>query len=162
MKSSVPNDAFVKANRAARSAGAGDRSVELFQPLGLELDEDKEKNVFVKSIEKGSRAEKSGLVFEGDYITMASATFGTDMWSTRGVGLSRVLTTIRMRNTQAVRLVLEAPNEAEEKRRRSIAYAEASEEQKRLDQAKADSLLKDMLNEDKELLKKRKGFLGLW
>jgi hypothetical protein len=27
---------------------------------------------------------------------------------------------------------------------------------------KEDELLKDMLNEDKELVKKRKGFLGLW
>ena len=64
----VENDAFAKANRAARSAGAGDRMVELKLPLGLVLDEDKDGNVFVKSIDKGSRAEKSGLVFEGDIV----------------------------------------------------------------------------------------------
>lgn len=35
--------------------------------MGLELDEDKDGNVFIKSIEKGGRAEKTGLVFVGDY-----------------------------------------------------------------------------------------------
>jgi hypothetical protein len=33
----VENDAFTRANRATRSAQAGDRTVELRQPLGLEL-----------------------------------------------------------------------------------------------------------------------------
>lgn len=47
------------------------------------------------------------MIFIGDRIAMASATFGDDMWSCRGVGLSRVLTTIRMRNTKPVVLVLE-------------------------------------------------------
>jgi hypothetical protein len=41
--------------------------VELRKPMGLELDEDEEGNVFVKSIEKGGRAEKTGSVFVGDY-----------------------------------------------------------------------------------------------
>jgi hypothetical protein len=52
------------------------------------------------------------------------------MWSCRGVGLGRVLTTIKSRNTKPVKLVLEAPDEQEEKRRRAIAYAEASAEVK--------------------------------
>ena len=56
------NDPFTRANRAARTAGADDRVVELMLPLGLELDEDSEGNVFIKSIEKNSRAEKSGKV----------------------------------------------------------------------------------------------------
>lgn len=42
-------------------AGASDRKVELYMPLGLELDEDEDGNVFIKSIEKNSRAEKSGF-----------------------------------------------------------------------------------------------------
>lgn len=40
-----------------------------------------------------------------------------------------------MRNTSPVRLVLEAENEAEEKKRRAIAFAEASEEEKRVEAA---------------------------
>ena len=38
-----------------------------------------------------------------------------------------------MRNTKPVKLVLEAADEQEEKRRRSIAFAEVSEEQKQMD-----------------------------
>ena len=134
-------------------------------------DEDADGNVFVAAITPGGRAEKSGMVFKGDRIVrnfrlclevacilfsfaqaMCSATFGDDMWSCRGVGLNRVLASIKVRNTKpghkkfqlqiisphegfilfysTVRLVLEAPNEAEEKKRRAIAFAEASEEEK--------------------------------
>lgn len=96
----------------------------------MELDEDKEGNVFVKSIEKDSRAERSGKVFVGDIIAMASATFGDDLWSCRGAGLTRVLSVIKVRNSKPVTLVLEAPNEQEEKKRRAIAYAEKSDEEK--------------------------------
>ena len=35
----VNNDAFARANRAARSVGASDRVVEILLPLGMELDE---------------------------------------------------------------------------------------------------------------------------
>jgi hypothetical protein len=41
MKVPVTNDAFTKANRAVRQAGADDRIVELKLPLGLDLDEGK-------------------------------------------------------------------------------------------------------------------------
>ena len=49
----VENDAFAKANRSQRRAAADDRIVELRMPMGMDLDEDKNGNVFVKSIEKG-------------------------------------------------------------------------------------------------------------
>lgn len=158
----VNNDAFTRANRATRSAGADDRVVEIYLPLGMELDEDKDGNVYVKSIEKNGRAEKSGKVFVGDIVAMASATFGDEMWSCRGVGLTRVLSTIKSRNTKPVKLVLEAKNELEEKKRRAIAFAEVSEEEKEAQKKRDEKLLADMLNEDQSLLKKRKGFLGLW
>jgi len=93
---------------------------------------------------------------------MVSATFGDDLWSCRGVGLTRVLSAIKVRNTKPVKLVLEAPNEAEEKKRRAIAFAELTAEQKAVKQKMDDELLAAMVEEDKELLKKRKGFLGLW
>ena len=67
LKMEVKNDPFAKANREMRRASADDRSVELRKPLGLELDEDEFGNVFVKSIEKNGRADKSGQVFVGDY-----------------------------------------------------------------------------------------------
>lgn len=130
--------------------------------MGMELDEDDKGNVFVKSIEKNGRAEKSGVVFVGDYVAMVSATFGEDLWSCRGVGLNRVLSCIKVRNNKPVVLVLEAANEAEEKKRRAIAYKELTVEEKRLAQEKADNLLTAMVDDDKNLLNKRKGLFGLW
>lgn len=57
----------------------------------MDLEEDENGNVYVKSIEKNGRADKSGMVFVGDIVAMVSATFGDDMWSARGVGLDRVV-----------------------------------------------------------------------
>jgi hypothetical protein len=103
----VNNDAFSKANRASRSVGGDDRVIEILLPLGMELAETEEGDVFVKSIEPNGRAAKTGKVFVGDRVTMVSATFGNDMWSTRGVGLGRVLSAIKVRNTKPVRIALE-------------------------------------------------------
>jgi C-terminal processing protease CtpA/Prc len=124
------NDAFTKANRELRRAAATDRIVELRKPMGLELDEDKNGNVFIKSIEQGGRADKSGKVFVGDYVRMVSATFGDDLWTCRNVGLTRVLSCIKVRNTKPVQLVLEAATPDEEKKRRAIAFREPTAEEK--------------------------------
>ena len=160
----VENDAFRKANREMRKAGADERVVELRMPLGLVLDEDGDGNVFVKEIDRGGRAEKTGKVFVGDRVAMVSATFGEDLWSCRGVGLGRVMTTIKSRNTKPVKIVLEAATEAEEKKRRAIAFKELSDTEKAVKKQKDDDLLADMLQEDRELLKKglKKGFFGLF
>ena len=83
----------------------------------MELDEDSDGNAYVKSIEPNGRAAKTGKIFVGDRIAMVSATFGDDMWTCRGVGLNRVLAAIKVRNSKPVKLALEAPNEAEEKKR---------------------------------------------
>merc|ERR1719164_356864 len=156
----VNNDAFTRANRAQRQVQAGDRTVEILLPLGMELDEDSDGNAYVKSIEPNGRAAKTGKVFVGDRIAMVSATFGDDMWTCRGVGLNRVLAAIKVRNSKPVKLALEAVNEAEEKKRRAIAFAEKSDAEKKKEQEKNDQLLADMQAEDKNLLKK-KGF-RLW
>lgn len=158
----ILNDAFTRNNRAARSAGATDRVVEIRQPLGLELDEDAQGNVYVKRVTKGGRADKTGKVFEGDIVAMVSATFGDDMWSARGVGLDRVVKSIQVRNTKPVKLALEARSEQEEKRRQAIAFRELTEAEKAAKQKRDDELLAAMQEDDKDLRKKRKGFLGLW
>ena len=41
------------------------------------------------------------------------------------------MSSIKVRNSKPVRLVLEAVNEQEEKKRRAIAFREATEEEKR-------------------------------
>eukprot|EP01031_Cornospumella_fuschlensis_P031925 gene31925-38597_t len=158
----VRNDEFARANREIRRPGATDRLVELRKPMGLVLDEDKEGNVFVKEIEQGGRAERSGMVFQGDYVRMVSATFGDDMWTCRNVGLTRVLSCINVRNTKPVRLVLEAANPAEEAKRRAIAYREPTEEEKAAKRKQDAELLQEIEQEDQLLRKKRKGLFGLW
>ena len=153
---------YDRANREVRRTSADDRVVELRQPFGMDLDEDEQGNTYVKSITPKSFAEKSGMVFVGDRVAMVQAVFGEDMWSVRGAGLTRTVSCIKLRNGKPTKIVLEAATEAEEKKRRAIAYKEASEDEKRKAALKADELLKAMVDDDKNLLKKRKGFMGLF
>jgi hypothetical protein len=91
---------------------------------------------------------------------MCSATFGDEMWSTRGVGLTRVLAAIRVRAGPTVKLVLESPNQYKKKAAMSTKQREAMEEAKRAAQAKKDQLLQE-LEKDEQKLRKGK-FLGLF
>merc|ERR1740138_1051567 len=90
-------DALSREERSQRFAGAGDREVTLQKPLGVVLEQDAQKNVYVAEIDQGGSADLSGQVKVGDVVTMTSATFGDQMWSCRGVGLSRVLRAIKVR-----------------------------------------------------------------
>lgn len=83
--------------KQSRSAGTDDNVVELMRPLGLVLNQDDDNNVYVETVAPRGNAARTGMVKEGDYVTMCSATFGDQMWSTRGVGLTRVLAAIRVR-----------------------------------------------------------------
>lgn len=47
------------------------------------------------------------------------------------IPLSSQVSSIKVRNSKPVRLVLEAANEQEEKKRRAIAFREATEEEKK-------------------------------
>lgn len=87
---------FRRFTKQSRSASAGDNLVELRRPLGIVLNEDDKGNVFVETLAPKGNAARSGLVKEGDIVTMCSATFGNEMWSCRGVGLTRVLAAIRV------------------------------------------------------------------
>ena len=80
--------------RAARDAGAGERKVTIRKPLGLVLDARPGGDVYVKEVTPGGNAEAIGQVKVGDTIQMCSATFGNQMWSTRGAGLDRVMRAI--------------------------------------------------------------------
>ena len=104
---------------------------------------------------------RSGDVKEGDIITMCSATFGDDMWSTRGVGLTRVLAAIRVRAGGTVKLVLESPAESKKKRTVTTAQIKAQEEARIAAQKKKDQLL-DQLEQDEVKLTGGKKFFGLF
>ena len=147
-------------SRASRSAGINDRVVELKRPLGLVLNEDDNGNVYVETVAARGNAARTGLVKEGDVVTMCSATFGDQMWSTRGVGLTRVLAAIRVRAGPTVKLVFESSKETANKARNTSRAAKAAEEARIRAQEKKDQLLKE-LEADEKRLKKGK-FLGLF
>merc|ERR1740138_1473337 len=101
-------DSLSREERSQRFAGAGDRTVTLQKPLGVVLEQDAQKNVYVAEIDQGGSADLSGQVKVGDVVTMTSATFGDQMWSCRGVGLNRVLRAIKVRQGTEVSLVVES------------------------------------------------------
>lgn len=82
------------------------------------------------------------------------------MWSTRGVGLTRVLAAIRVRSGPTVKLVLESPNQTKKKVAQSTAQRKAAEDARKAAQAQKDQLL-NQLEEDEQKLKKGK-FFGLF
>lgn len=97
--------------RAARDAGAGERKVTIRKPLGLVLDARPGGDVYVKEVTPGGNAEAIGQVKVGDTIQMCSATFGNQMWSTRGAGLDRVMRAIEVRAGPTCSLVLQSKAE---------------------------------------------------
>ncbi len=97
---------------------------------------------------------------EGDLVTMCSATFGDQMWSTRGVGLTRVLSAIRVRAGPTVKLVFESSKETTQKAKNSSRAAAAAEEARLRAQAKKDQLLQELMQDEKKLKKGK--FLGLF
>lgn len=116
-------------DRSRRAVSPGERAVTLQKPLGLVLEEGKDGMVFVASIDDEGNASDSGEINEGDVVVAVSATFGEEVWSTRGVGLDRVLKSIRIRAGDFVTLVLETPAELTQR----MSYAEASAASRRTD-----------------------------
>jgi len=151
---------FLRYDKQSRAATAGDNLVELRRPLGLVLDEDDNGQVFVQTVAPKGNAARSGLVKEGDIVTMCSATFGNQMWSTRGVGLTRVLAAIRVRAGPTVSLVFESTQQKQVKGKEVARQVAAAREARERAQAKRDELLSE-LDSDEKRLKKGK-FLGLF
>jgi hypothetical protein len=154
------DSALNRFSRASRSAGVDDRVVPLRRPLGLVLAEDDNGNVFVETVAPKGNAARTGVIKEGDIVTMCSATFGDQMWSTRGVGLTRVLAAIRVRAGPTVSLVFESSRETATKARNSSKAVAAAEEARLRAQDKKDQLLKELESDEKKLKKGK--FLGLF
>lgn len=79
--------------------------------------------VFIAEMDPDGNGAQSGEVFEGDIVVAVSATFGEEVWSTRGVGLDRVMKSIRIRAGDFVTIVLESPDQLSE--RKSFAARQA-------------------------------------
>jgi hypothetical protein len=112
-------------DRSRRDVKAGERVVTVKKPLGLILEEGQDGMVFVAQVDpKGNAARvDEGEVNEGDVVVAVSATFGEEIWSTRGVGLDRVMKSIRVRAGDYVTLVLETP--AQLAGRKDVSAAQA-------------------------------------
>jgi|Transcript_8991 C-terminal processing protease CtpA/Prc len=116
-------------NRAKRIVTNEDRYAILQKPLGIILEEGDDNMVFIAKIDPAGNAATSGFdIRVGDVITAVSATFGDEIWSTRGVGLDRVLKSIKIRSGDFVTLVLEAIDENESQK--TIASKNAEERRK--------------------------------
>lgn len=87
-------------------------------------------------------------VKEGDIVTMCSATFGDQMWSCRGVGLSRVLAAIRVR-AGPVKLVFETPNQYKKKQELTTKQIQAQADAAAAAQQKKDRLLEELEDTEK-------------
>uniref|UniRef100_A0A7S1VVE6 PDZ domain-containing protein n=1 Tax=Grammatophora oceanica TaxID=210454 RepID=A0A7S1VVE6_9STRA len=155
------NEDLLRQSRVSRQAGSDDNVVELMRPLGLILKENEDTgDVYVETVAPKGNAARTGLVKEGDVVTMCSATFGNQMWSTRGVGLTRVLAAIRVRAGPTVKLVFENPNQAKKRAQVSTAQRKAQEAAREAAQAKKDKLLEELESDEKRLKKGK--FLGLF
>ena len=107
-----------------------------------------------------TKPNQNTQVQEGDVVTMCSSTFGDEMWSCRGAGLSRVLSAIRLRAGPTVKLVFENSSQSSAKKNSAQKSIQAAELARKRAQDKKDSLLKE-LESDNQKLKKGK-FLGLF
>lgn len=112
-------------DRAKRAISNADRAVAIQKPLGLVLEEGQDGMVFVAEMDPEGNAAESGEVNEGDVLVAVSATFGNEVWSTRGVGLDRVMKSIRIRSGEYVTLVLESPETLSERKSMAARQAES-------------------------------------
>jgi PDZ domain len=112
-------------DRSRREIGGGERSVIVQKPLGIVLEEGQDGMVFIAEIDPDGNAADEEDIREGDVIVAVSATFGDDVWSTRGVGLERVMKSIRVRAGDLVTLVLESPSELADRKNMSVQEAAA-------------------------------------
>ncbi|CAM9593169.1 unnamed protein product [Ectocarpus sp. 13 AM-2016] len=146
--------------RAARKVGPNDRVVELRKPMGLVLEEDERGNVYIVEIVPGGNASRKKQINVGDKITFVSATFGEEIWSAQGVGLSRVQSAIRIRSGPTVKLVLETSKEAEKKMARDSARLKKIQDAKETEEDKRDRLLRELSDDTK--VQKKKPWYGLF
>ena len=92
--------------------------------LGLKFRESFGKAVYIDAILPGSQAarlEKQGKLRKGDEVVMVSATFGDEMWSSRGIGKQRLEKSIAVRQGQTIKFVLEASDDNSKAKKKALA-----------------------------------------
>ena len=116
-------------DRAKRLVNSEERYAIIQKPLGIVLEEAEDGMVCIAKISPNGNAAKSGFdIRVGDIIVAVSATFGDEVWSTRGVGLEMVLKSIKIRSGDFVTIVLESASENEDQK--SLASENALQRRK--------------------------------
>ena len=158
-------DVVRRQERNARFAEEGARVVEIVKPLGIVLEEDKNGDVYVAEVSPGGNGAKSGVMV-GDRVSMVSATFGNELWSTQGAGLSRVIKAIKVRVGNSVKLVLQNKAEKAKAEKNAKLSAAAKVEEFKRQAAKRDKLLAEVESERKQAFGAGFGLFqknfGLW
>lgn len=125
LKAQYNYNIFLNGNdRAKRGVTNEDRYAIIRKPLGIILEEGADGMVFIANIDPNGNAAKSNFDIRiGDIVVAVSATFGDEVWSTRGVGIDRVLKSIKIRAGDFVTLVLESSVENEEQKEEAVENA---------------------------------------
>ena len=93
-------------------------------------------------------------------VAMCSATFGGEMWSTRGVGLDRVTRAIQVRSGQTVTLVVQSKAEQKSILSNLFTRQTTSDVKKVVEaDAKREALEAEVISERKDAAK---GWFGLF
>merc|ERR1711966_535848 len=131
LKAQYNYNIFLNGNdRAKRGVTNEDRYAIIQKPLGIILEEGSDGMVFIAKIDPNGNAANSNFDIRiGDIVVAVSATFGDEVWSTRGVGLDRTLKSIKIRAGDFVTLVLESSEENEDQKNQ----AEENASQRRID-----------------------------
>lgn len=82
-----------------------DEVVEVQMPLGIEFEERQGGDIYIKSVAEDSDAWAQG-VRSGIQLVEISATFGDEMWNTRGVGMTQFTTVVNSRFGGSIKLAL--------------------------------------------------------
>ncbi|KAK4529818.1 hypothetical protein CCYA_CCYA02G0675 [Cyanidiococcus yangmingshanensis] len=118
-------------DRAKRALSDKDVYAVVRKPLGLTLAERDDGMVYIAAVDPAGNAAETGVFRPGQVVTAVSATFGDEVWSVRGVGLDRVLKSIKVRSGDYVTIVVEDERTIEQKK--ADAYETA---QRRADEAR--------------------------
>lgn len=84
----------------------GSSVVEVQMPLGIEFEERQGGDIYIKTVAEDSDAWAQG-VRPGIQLVEISATFGDEMWNTRGVGMKQFTTVVNSRFGGSIKLALQ-------------------------------------------------------
>jgi len=153
-----------RADLSLRDAPPGSRVVTFRKPnaatdgllLGLKFREGIGKSVYIDKILPNTEAaikKQKGEITEGDEIVMVSATFGDEMWSSRGVGKYRLEKSIAVRQGMVIKFVVEGKKDA-------ARLKKLEEQQKK--QAALQTRLQKELQKEVDDEKSKGGLFGGW